>query len=173
MYVIMVIGGAQQGKTPFIKDYCKDSNLLINDVQDEYGNRTKYPGQIPYGLTENNLQPRSRYIKGDLEEFMKICANKRNTVCVFEEATLFFQGMTGKEMRKLIFGKAHTKNVYVLVFHSINSVPPRLMEGTNFVVLFKTNDETDTVEGKYKRLLPYFNKLQSMKDGTHVKIKMI
>lgn len=173
MYVITVIGGAKQGKTPFIKDYCKDSNILINDIQNEYGEKTKYPGQKPYGLATDNSLPRSRVIDLDVKAFISTCAKKRNTICVFEEATMFFQGMTGSDMRKLIFGKAHSGNVYILVFHSINSVPPRLMEGTDYVILFKTNDEEDTVESKYKRLLPYFKKLQTAKDGSHVKIKMI
>lgn len=173
MYVITVIGGAKQGKTPFIKDYCKSSNVLIFDVQNEYGEKTKYRGQSPYGLTTNNKLPRSRVVNLEVSDFIKQCFDKRNTICVFEEATMFFQGMTGDNMRKLIFGKAHTGNVYILVFHSINSVPPRIMEATDFVVLFKTNDEIKTIERKYSRLLPYFNKLQSAKDGTHFKIKMI
>lgn len=173
MYVILVIGGAKQGKTPFIKDYCREANLLVFDVQNEYGEKTKYPNQKPYGLTTNNKLPRSRVISLEVNEFIKLCKEKKNSICVFEEATMFFQGMTGDEMRKLIFGKAHTGNVYLLVFHSINAVPPRIMEATDFVILFKTNDEEKTVERKYSRLLPHFKLLQSKKDGMHVKIKMI
>jgi len=173
MYVIIIIGGAKQGKTPFIKDYCKESNLLVFDVQNEYGDKTKYPNQKPYNLTTNNNLARSRIIDLEVESFIELCKQKRNTVCVFEEATMFFQGMTNDEMRKLIFGKAHTGNVIVLVFHSINSVPPRIMEGTDFVVLFKTNDEIKTVERKYIKLLKHFLELKNKKDGTHIKIKMI
>lgn len=173
MYVITVIGGAKQGKTPFIKNYCKGNNLIVFDVQNEYGDKTKYPNQIPYNLTTNNKLSRSRVINLEVNEFIKICSEKKSTICVFEESTMFFQGMTGDEMRKLIFGKAHTGNVYILVFHSINSVPPRIMEATDFVILFKTNDELKTVERKYSRLLPAFNQLQKTKDGMHIKIKMI
>lgn len=173
MYVIIVIGGAKQGKTPFIKEYCKESNLLVFDVQNEYGDRTKYPNQKPYGLKTDNRLPRSRVIDLDVNNFMELCKTKRNTVCVFEEATMFFQGMTGDEMRKLLFSKAHTGNVILLVFHSINSVPPRIMEGTDFVVLFKTNDEEKTVERKYSRLLKHFLELKNTKDGKHIKIKML
>lgn len=173
MYVITIIGGAKQGKTPFIKDYCKNSNLLVFDVQNEYGEKTKYKNQQPYGLTTDNRLSRSRVIDLDVNKFIALCMAKRNTVCVFEEATMFFQGMTGDEMRKLVFSKAHTGNVIVLVFHSINAVPPRIMEATDFVVLFKTNDEIKTVERKYVRLLTPFNNLQKSKDGSHIKIKMV
>lgn len=172
MYVITVIGGAKQGKTPFIKSYCEGSNLLVFDVQNEYGERVKYAGQKPYGLLTNNSY-RQRVTDLDVNKFITLSMSKRNTICVFEESTMFFQGMTGDEMRKVLFGKAHTGNVIILVFHSINSVPPRIMEATDYVILFKTNDELKTVERKYSRLLPYFNKLQSAKDGTYFKIKMI
>ncbi len=173
MYVITIIGGAKQGKTPFIKAYCNKKNVLIFDVQNEYGKQTKYVGQTPYGLTEDNKQPRSRYVGLEEKEFITLCSNKKNTICVFEEATMFFQGAIDKNMRRLLFGKAHTKNIYVLVFHSINSLPPRIMEATDFVVLFRTNDERDTVERKYKKLLPAFDRLQQAKTGQHIKIKMI
>lgn len=173
MYVILVIGGARQGKTPFIKNYCSGNNTIIFDVQNEYGERTKYPGQIPYGLPTDIKQDRSRVIDLDVDKFIQVCNNKRNTICVFEEATMFFQGITLKPMRKLVFSKAHTHNVYMLVFHSINSVPPRLMESADWVILFKTNDEEKTVERKYRKLLPAFQQLQKAKDGTHLKIKTI
>ena len=173
MYVITVIGGAKQGKTPFIKSYINNSDCLIFDVQNEYGEKVKYAGQQKYGLDTNNLKPRSRVTELDVNKFIDLCNTKKNTVCVFEESTMFFQGMTGETMRKLIFSKAHTGNVYVLVFHSINAVPPRIMEATDFVVLFKTNDEEKTVEKKFPRLLQHFHKLRTAKDGQHIKIKML
>jgi hypothetical protein len=173
MYLILVIGGTGQGKTPFIQNYCLGSGMLINDIQNEYGDRTKYKGQKPYLLSTNNSLPRSRVIKMNTKEFIKLCATKTNTICVFEEATMFFQGMISDDMRELIFSKAHSGNIYMLVFHSINSVPPRLMEASNYVVLFKTADEEKTVERKYSRLLPYFKALQKQKDGYHFKIKIV
>lgn len=173
MYVILVIGGAKQGKTPFIKDYCKGGNCLVFDVQNEYGTKTKYPNQIPYNLSEDNKLSRSRVIDLELDNFINLCSTKRNTVCVFEEATMFFQGATAKPMRKLIFSKAHTRNNYILVFHSINSVPPRIMESSDYIVLFKTNDEESTVERKYSKLLEPFRKLKGSKDGSKIVIKTI
>jgi len=173
MHVILVIGGAQQGKTPYIKKYSRNKRLLVFDVQNEYGNKVKYAGQKAENLPTDNSQPRSRFINLDVREFIEVCKKKRNTICVFEEATMFFQGATGEDTRMLIFGKAHTHNNYILVFHSINSVPPRIMEGTDYVVLFKTNDEYHRVETKYPRLINAFVKLQSMKDGSHLVVKTL
>jgi hypothetical protein len=47
------------------------------------------------------------------------------------------------------------------------------MEATDYVILFKTNDEVKTIERKYQRLLIHFEKLSKQKDGSHLKIKMI
>lgn len=168
----MVIGAPGQGKSPFVQSFIRDNFCCVFDVNNEYGERTKYPGQTPIGLTTNTKEPRSRYIGGDIEEFTKICNSKRNTVCVFEEATAFFEGRTGKAMRRLMINKFHTGNVYLLLFHSINSVPPRLMELSGNVVLFKTNDEPDKV-AKFSRLLPYYEKLRYAKPGEKYIIKVI
>jgi hypothetical protein len=171
MYVIIVIGSAKQGKTPFIKKFCEGKNLLVFDVQNEYGKKVKYTGQNPYGLTENNNLKRSRFIEIDKNRFIEACEKKRNTVCVFEEATIFFEGRTDDKMRRLLFSKAHTNNTYILVFHSVNSVPPRIMESCDYIVLFKTNDEQSKIKNKYNRLLPYFNELKNKKDGSKIIIK--
>lgn len=173
MYVITIIGGAKQGKTPFIKEYIKNSKCLVFDVQNEYGLKTKYEGQKPFNLGTNNNFPKSRVIDLDLDKFIELCKKKTNTVCVFEESTMFFSGKIEKPMRKLVWSKAHSGNVYLLVFHSINSLPPGLMEATDFIILFKTNDQEKTIEGKYPRLLEPFRELQKGKDGKHIKIKML
>jgi hypothetical protein len=173
MYVIIIIGAAKQGKTPFIKNYIKEKNCIVFDVQNEYGKRVKYPGQKPYGLTENNNLRRSRFVEIDKNKFIEVCSKKKNTICVFEEATIFFEGRTDESMRKLLFSKAHTNNDFILVFHSINSVPPRIMESSDFIVLFKTNDESHRVKNKYPRLLEYFEKLKKLKDGNKFIIKSV
>jgi hypothetical protein len=174
MFMYMVIGGPGQGKSPFVRSLIGEMNrCLVFDVQNEYGARTKYPGQKPVNLTNNNADLRSRYIGGDLKKFVELCMNKRNTICVFEEATGFFQGIIGRETTRLIINRYHTGNVYVFLFHSINSVPPRLMELSSIVVLFRTNDETEKVYRKYSRLGPYFDDLQTKPNGSKTIIQML
>jgi hypothetical protein len=112
MYVITVIGGAKQGKTPFIKNYCEGKKVMIFDVQNEYGEKTKYKNQKPYALSTNNNLERSRVIDLELNKFLELCNTKKNTICVFEEATMFFQGMTGDKMRKLIFSNGGNRLCY-------------------------------------------------------------
>jgi hypothetical protein len=178
MNLYIVIGAPGEGKTPFCKKMIgggdsgqPENRCLVFDINNEYGTRTKYAGQKPYNLPTNVREIRSRYVGDDLEVFIKVAMSKQNTVVVFEEATAFFEGRTSKLTRRLIINRYHTGNVYIFLFHSINSVPPRIMEIANYVVLFKTNDEMDTVYRKYSRLGPAFDELSDKPHGEgHSKI---
>jgi hypothetical protein len=159
MYCFIVIGMTGQGKSHFTKSYIQDRKCYVFDVNNEY--------ELP-------LQgERSKNISCDEKDFIKNCYLRKETICVFEEATGFFEGKTSKELRRLIVNKRHTKNVYVFLFHSISSVPPRLLQFANFVVLFKTGDEVYQVENKYPSLFPYYMKLKEMPHQTKLTIKTI
>lgn len=161
------------GKSPFVRSLIEKRRCLIFDVANEYGSRVKYPGQIPVGLSTDTKQPRSRYTVMDLKGFLEACKQKQNTVCVFEEATGFMQGMLQLEVTQLMIGRLHTGNSFVFVFHSINSVPPRILEMSNYAVLFKTNDIARVVERKAPRLYPYYVALQQREPGSKFIIKVI
>jgi len=169
----IVIGAPGMGKSPFVRSLIEGRRCLVFDVANEYGTRVKYPGQTPVNLSTDTRQPRSRYINMNLKGFLEACSQKRDTVCVFEEATGFMQGMLQLEVTQAMIGRLHTGNTYVFVFHSINSVPPRILEMSNFVVLFKTNDIDKVVERKAPRLYKYYNALQSKPAGEKFIIKII
>lgn len=172
MNVFLIIGGAGMGKSPFVQQFIKDRRCFVNDVQNEYGKRTKYAGQIPIALSDNINDNRSRYIGDNFDKYVALCRNKRNTVCVFEEATAFLHGRTESPVVSLLIGRYHTGNNYLLLFHSVNSVPPRPYELCNYIVLFKTNDERKYIEKKFPKLLPYFDDLSSKPNGSYHIIKM-
>ena len=172
MNLYIVIGAPGEGKTPFCKKMIgggdsgqPEKRCLVFDINNEYGPRTKYKGQKPYNLATNTKDLRSRYVGDDIETFLRIAMSKRETVVIMEEATAFFEGKQSKTTRRLIINRYHTGNVYVFLFHSINSVPPRIMEIANYCVLFKTNDEHDTVYRKFPRLGPYFDALSDYPHG--------
>lgn len=173
MNTYLVIGAPGTGKSPFVRKLIEGARCLVFDVANEYGSRVKYAGQKPLNLSNNNNDLRSRYTGDDLKRFIDLCRIKKDTICVFEEATGFFQGRVGLETTRLIINRYHTGNTYVFIFHSINSVPPRIMEMSNFCILFKTTDQTDTVYRKYGRLGPFFNDLQQKELGTKHVIKLI
>ena len=173
MNMYIVIGAPGEGKTPFCKKMIgggdsgtQENRCFIFDINNEYGTRTKYPGQKPYNISTNVREPRSRFVGTDINTFISVALTKANTIIIMEEATAFFEGKTQQLTRRMIINRYHTGNVYIFLFHSINAVPPRIMEITNYVVLFKTNDERDTVYRKYRRLAPAFGELQTNPHGS-------
>ncbi len=171
--LFIVIGAPGQGKSPYTQKIIEGRRCWVFDINNEYGSRTKYPGQIPINLSTNPNELRSRFVGDDIKAFRDACFKKRDTICVFEEATAFFRGAMQADTMRLIIGKLHTGNTYVFLFHSINRVPPAIMEMTDYVVLFKTLDEDDTVMRKYSRLSQHFFDLQQQPDGSHRTIKML
>jgi len=175
MYII--IGAPGEGKSEFVKKAIVGPpfrRCFVFDVQNEYGSRTKYPGQTPLRLSDNPNDSRARYVNGDnIEGFMLQAKNKRDTIIVFEEATIFFQGRTDKLVRSLMVNRWHTGNVYMFLFHSINSVPPRIMEMCNYIVLHRTLDEDHIVQWKYSRLFHHYLDLRDMPRGSRKIIKMM
>lgn len=170
----IVCGAPGMGKSPFIRKLIgTNKRCLVFDIANEYGGRTKYAGQQAVNLNNNTNDLRSRYTGSDLSSFIKICERKKDTICVFEEATGFFQGMVGKETTRLIINRYHTGNTYCFIFHSINSIPPRIMEIANYVILFRTNDEAETVYRKYSRLGAAYDHLQTEQNGTQLNIKLL
>lgn len=162
MYCILAIGMTGQGKSGFVKKMIAGRACHVFDVQNEYSD-----------LSLNFMAARSRNTSLNEKQFIKECLQRTNSVLVFEEATGFFEGRLQPEVRRIVLSKRHTKNVLIFCFHSISSVPPRLMQFTNIVVLFKTLDEPYQVENKFPTLLPYYNKLKTMPNHSNLIIKTI
>lgn len=150
-----------QGKSRFTKTFIEGKNCFVFDVQNEYQ------------LSINPRDARSKDVSLDEKKFVEVCKNKRNTVIVFEEATGFFEGKLDKEVRRIILSKRHTQNTLIFCFHSISSIPPRLMQFTNYVILFKTLDEPYQVESKFPSLYPFFLKVRSLPHQHYLNIKTI
>lgn len=174
MKLILSVGHTGEGKSEFVKEFIGTTrNCIVMDIQNEYGPYPKYPGQTPLNLSSNVRDDRSRYIGGDFDEYLNIVLNKKNTVCVFEEATIFLEGRIGFKMRKIITNKMFTKNVYILCFHSICSIPPRILQLADYVVLYRTHDEENQVKKKYPSLLKEFVEIKSNWDAFKGKRKVI
>jgi hypothetical protein len=174
MNTYLIIGAPGMGKSPFVREMIgTDKRCCVFDIANEYGQRTKYPGMKPLGLSDVPGAPRFRYTGVDLMKFIDLCSQRRNSICIFEEATGFLQGKLQLKVTQLIINRYHTGNSYVFIFHSINSVPPRIMEMCNTVVLFKTNDEDYTVLNKYRKIHPLYAELQTTGGGEYRIKKML
>lgn len=142
MMNMTIIGKMGTGKTTFIKNFLRGRRAYVFDVNNEYR-------ELPTDIR----RPQSREIDLNHKHFIERCLSKRNTCCVFEDATGFIEGRLSDNFRKALVSKRHTGNINILVFHSISSVPPRLLQLSDFVILFRTSDEFYQVEKKYPSLL--------------------
>jgi hypothetical protein len=169
----ILIGRPGVGKSPFVRKFIDGRRCLIFDIQNEYGERTKYDNQIPVGLSSDNSKPRSRFVGTDVDKFIDCANTKTKTVIVFEEATAFFVGKTEKALRRYIINRFHTGNISLFIFHSIQSVPPFIFDLCNYIVLFKTNDLFDNVRRKRPELVDAFQKLKQLPDGEKIIVELM
>lgn len=170
----IVVGAPGMGKTPFVRALIEGRRCFVFDINNEYGQRTKYVGQTPVGLSDNHRDERSRYTGTDVKQFSEIVLTKRNTICVFEEATAFFQGAQDKLTRRILINRYHTENTYVFLFHSIAAIPPSIMTMCNIFVLLHTNDQDHYVLRKYPSIATQFlHHRESKKRGEATIIQLI
>lgn len=175
--LICIIGGANQGKSYYTKQQLnkvEDAPCLVYDVQGAYGDSSTKDGDIIMNLplTRDGKDKRARYY-GNENDFIAIAQRRRGTNIVIEEATIFFQGMTASNMRRLMVDRFHHRNNIYIMFHSINAVNPRILEMSDFIVLFKTGDDPSIIKRKYGKLLEPFLKLQKMEQRSKLIIKNI
>lgn len=175
----IAVGAPGEGKSEWVKEFIRGKRSFVFDVNNEYGSRTKYQGQKPLLLSDNlnaeraRYSPKSMYLKDDARQFMLMCKQKKDTICVFEESTVYLEGRQEELAKTLIVNRLHTGNVYIFIFHSIRSIPPRIMEMTNYVVLHRTLDEDYIVQMKYPRLWMAFRDLQPMPKGSRQIVKLL
>lgn len=162
MNCIVIIGMTGEGKSEIVKSMIAGVPCFAFDVQDEYKD-----------LSLNPADTRARHTELLEKKFVKQALQRINSVIVFEEATGFFEGRLLPEVRRLILSKRHKNNTLIFCFHSISAVPPRLMQMTNFVVLFKTGDELYQVKEKFPSLLSYFEQVKTLPKHGYLTIKMI
>lgn len=165
MYLFIVIGHTGQGKTKWTREAVAGKSQYIFDINNEYDYPTDRHGGI---------YSQMRHIDMNVRTFENNVARMRNTCIVFEDATGFLRGRQSASFIRLVVAKRHTGNVFFLFFHSINRVPPEIMELANFVVLFKTVDNIDSLK-KFKSdiLTKTFIELQSAPDHSMRLIRLI
>ena len=165
MYLIPVIGHTGQGKSTWVREFIKEKRQYVFDVNNEYKD-------LPL---DHTISQAMRNTDLDKKRFIKNCSMVRNTNCVFEDATGFLRGKIEDDFAKLLAAKRHTGNNYILLFHSINRLPPEIMEMANYLILFKTVDNVDVVKKKFRNetLTSKFLTLQKMKQHSFFEIKLI
>lgn len=146
---IINIGGTGSGKTTNTRKILGQLNRMpkhIYDVNNEY----------------NTGKPLTTF-----ETFLSQANNLKQTVIVFEEATIFFShSSAGKDIKELLVRKRHTGNIIVLNFHSLRQVPLFILDFTDFIYLFNTKDNPANIEVKFKdypEIYSAFNQIREQK----------
>lgn len=165
MYLILIIGHTGEGKTTFLKKFINGKKQYIFDVNNEYN-------YLPDDL---QIGPQMRNKDLNIKRFLSTCEGIKNYNIVFEDATGFFRGKQSEQLSRLIVGKRHSGNNFIFLFHSINRVPPEIMEISNYIVLFRTNDNIDIIDKKFKneKLNNAFLQLRKMKKYSFIEINTI
>jgi len=158
---IILIGRKHEGKSTFIRKYIKGKRCLLFDVNNEYKD-----------MQTDTRKSVSRMTELDHMKFIRLCNEKRNTVCVFEDGTGFLGGRMESEFKKSFVSTRHTGNVNIYVFHSISAAPPMMLELADYIVLYRTNDERKRVEQKFPSLLSRYDKLQKASQFSYIVIKL-
>lgn len=129
--ITLVIGQRRTGKSTKVKELIGqfNTNKYIYDVRNEY-----YKEGFNMGI----------------DEFIEFVRDVKNSVIVFEEATIFFRGRSNKDMMDILTGASHNRNAIFLVFHSFRAIPIDILELVDYIVFGKTKDRKTLIYDKYK-----------------------
>lgn len=141
--LIVIVGGTGCGKTTLSKSMLnKVSKHLVNDINNEYKDYICF-------------NP-----KKTIDEFLNYVDTISNTLVIIDESTVYFSSRSSNQLlNKLLTLKRHSKNNYVLIFHSLLEVPKVIFNRIDYLILFKTNDNYINVVnkfGRHSKLLTYF-----------------
>lgn len=122
-FLHLVIGGTGSGKTTFVKKSYQKFNPIVYDVNNEY---TEFKNAVFC----------------DIDIFIDNIEKTTGRVIIIEESTIHFSTTGGRpaQLLSLLVRKRHMKNSYILVFHSLRSVPVVLFDFADFVTIKKTKD---------------------------------
>jgi hypothetical protein len=180
--LIIIAGGTGQGKTRFVNGMIK--NTLLKDARGKDCYRPSGASRHQYIFDLNNEYimpteaapaPYMRHTQANQKLFVETCKKLTGYTIVFEDASGFLRGKQAAELIRLIVQRRHNRNNWIILFHSINRIPPELMEYCNTFILFKTNDNLKDIDKKFKSQVinTMFYKLQNAKNHSYLINKML
>lgn len=154
--VICIAGMKGTGKTDYTKEHIlfssKRSKKLIVDSMDNSVWRTlkthAHPAyesiKVPFISLEKLSVWKSgtyRHFSSELEPvFLTISEHLYDTLIIVEDATRFLEGTVSTNIRKFLYDCKQRNNDVVFVFHSLSDIPPKIVRGSDYFVIFKTLD---------------------------------
>lgn len=165
--VTLIVGGRGSGKSTYLQGSAslditgvigayleRDPNQKILVVEDCLSMNWSH-------IEEIQRKDLARWIKGvrryvlDIENMKDdvryLVEHSYNTVLIFEDATRYIDsGRLPMHWRKVPADSKQKNSDVFFVFHALMQVPPDLVRLSNFVVLFKTNEQlTPSLRNKY------------------------
>lgn len=147
------VGMTDTGKSYHIKNNIlpkipNKNSLFIFDINNEYKDF------FPYDFIE-------------FEDFAHATTLLKNSVILYEEATVFLDGRmkTDKDVKRVLSLKSHRNNYVILVFHSFREIPRYVYQLCNYITVFKTNEVPKTAisEIRDERLIPIIQRVHDNK----------
>jgi ABC-type sugar transport system ATPase subunit len=156
MLLYLIIGETGSGKSTLAKHvWNKSTNAVVYDFQNEYEGRV---------YSKNDLRGKFKILPTTHEPDLIFDLDKilHGYTFILEECTgLFATGKVPERYVKRILSKRHTKNNWVLIFHSIQDVPPRFFRFCDVVILFRTGDFEKDVRNKVPQYVEHYTHLQN------------
>jgi hypothetical protein len=152
---IIIVGRPRSGKTTSAKKLLSSISLKkeIYDVNNEYNTGKPFP---------------------DMEDFLNDSLSKTETCFIFEEATIFFSNKGDeRRLKTLLVRKRHTKNIIILCFHSLRSVPTYVFDLIDFYILHKTNDNTGLIDKKFSGNYTLLNDFKKVNEATDEHFRIV
>lgn len=146
MYLILNVGSTGTGKSTLIKEVIRTKRrVFVFDYQNEF---------IDLPIFLGKPIDKMRYV-GELTDFMGIVEKLHGGgyYVVIEEASGLFESRIKSDYTKMLLSKRHTKTNYILNFHSLQDVPPKIWRYSDLLYMRKTNDMVKDVKKKFPQLL--------------------
>lgn len=153
--IIIVVGRKGSGKSYYIKEKLKHykGNKLILDVRREYA--------------EGILVKPSK--------FMEMVKNAKNSLIIFEEATMYMSNKSDfEDIRWLNMSARHDGNTIFYVFHALQFVPLNILNQADLLILHRTGDNFELVNKKFKgdpRIMKAFFQVRNSSEK-HVRVRV-
>lgn len=186
--VSLIVGGRGRRKTSYVKNVLwplrNDRRIIIVDTFDNpvwhhmsptVDDKPLIPERGEYKIPiirEDDLLDKTkgifRIFSSNTDDLLsEIQLKCRNCTVLIEDATRFLEGNLDESVKRFVLDTKQTNIDLLMVFHSLSDTPPKLGRWSDYLTLFKTQEEFDsTIKKKFSnpQVKVLFDKIAASKD---------